>query len=97
LFQDQGRAPSSGRAFAVVGEGSAPRLYIAGWVGSPHASRWAQVGPAGTLLWTNVDRPAGGVATGAAGLALAADGTGFGVGLEGQGEGKVWLTAQRFA
>ena len=43
----RGQAPSSGRGFAVAGEGSAPRLYVAGWAGNPHASQWAQVGPDG--------------------------------------------------
>jgi hypothetical protein len=96
-FQDPGQAPSSGRGLAVAGEGSAPRLYVAGWAGDPHASQWAQVGPDGTLIWTQVDRPAAGVATGAAGLALAADGTGFGIGLEAPNNETLHLTLTRFS
>jgi hypothetical protein len=95
-FQDKGQAPSSGRGFAVVGMGGAPRLYLAGWAGKPRASQWAQVGPDGDLLWTQVDRPAAGVETGAAGLALAEDGSGFGIGLEAPNKETLHLTLTRF-
>ena len=54
-------------------------------------------GRTGILLWTQVDRPTTGVATGAAGLALAPDGTGFGIGLEAPNNESLHLTLTRFS
>lgn len=88
--------PSSGPGLAVAGEGGGARLYVAGRVGDPRRARLSQVGPTGDLIWDSTLPAAGGSTTGATDLALAEDGSGFGLGLEAPNKETLHLTLSRF-
>ena len=87
-------SPASGRALAVAGSGSGARLYMAGWAGKPKTARLSQIGPTGEIEWDQ--RLPGRAETNTTGLALAEDGTGFGIGLEAPNNETLHLTLTRF-
>ena len=88
--------PSSGPGLVVAGEGGGARLYAAGWVGKPRRARLTQVGPTGDLVWDSTLPSASGATTGVTDLALAADGSGFGIGLEAPNNETLHPTLARF-
>ncbi len=88
-------SPGSGRALAVAGSGSGARLYMAGWAGTSKTARLSQIGPAGDLEWDQ-QYPGKG-ATNMTGLALADDGSGYGLGLEAPNNETLSLTLSRLS
>jgi serine/threonine protein kinase len=86
--------PASGRGLAAVGDGS-PRLYLAGWKGTPRVPRFSQVGPDGALVWDWTAPPGRDFARSSAGIAMRPDGTGFAIGLSSVTEKDISLTVAR--
>ncbi len=86
--------PGSGRGLAAVGDGS-PRLYLAGYSGTPRVPRFSQVGADGELIWDWTAPPGPGFGHSAAGIAMRPDGTGFAIGLTSAKQEDISLTVSR--
>lgn len=93
---DYDQGPSTGRGLAASADGT-PKLYMAGWNGSPPRSRLMQIGPDGSSVWQQGEADKQGYGDVAADLALAADGSAWSVGLALPDAGHIELTIASFA